>query len=35
MLALDVSKAAMFLLSNQSLMITGETMVVDAGWSIS
>jgi NAD(P)-dependent dehydrogenase (short-subunit alcohol dehydrogenase family) len=35
MLALDVAKAAMFLLSNQSLMITGETMVVDAGWSIS
>jgi enoyl-[acyl-carrier-protein] reductase (NADH) len=35
MAAVDVAKAAMFLLSDQSLMITGETMVVDAGWSIS
>lgn len=35
MSAADVAKAAMFLLNNQSLMITGETMVVDAGWSIS
>jgi NAD(P)-dependent dehydrogenase (short-subunit alcohol dehydrogenase family) len=35
MAAVDVAKAAIFLLSDQSLMITGETMVVDAGWSIS
>lgn len=35
MSAMDVAKAAIFLLGNQSLMITGETMVVDAGWNIS
>lgn len=35
MSAADVAKAAIFLLGNQSVMITGETMVVDAGWSIS
>jgi len=35
MKAADIAKAAIFLLSSQSLMITGETLVVDAGWSIS
>jgi NAD(P)-dependent dehydrogenase (short-subunit alcohol dehydrogenase family) len=35
MSAVDVAKAAVFLLSSHSAMITGETMVVDAGWSIS
>lgn len=33
--AADVAKASIFLLSNQSKVITGETLVVDAGWSIS
>lgn len=31
----DVAKAAVFLLSDAAAMITGEMLVVDAGWSIS
>jgi NAD(P)-dependent dehydrogenase (short-subunit alcohol dehydrogenase family) len=31
----DVAQTAVFLLSNSANMITGETLVVDAGWSIS
>lgn len=31
----DVAKAAVFLLSDAACMITGEMLVVDAGWSIS
>lgn len=31
----DVASASVFLLSNQSKMITGEVLKVDAGWSIS
>lgn len=33
--AMDVAKAAVFLLSSAACMITGDTLVVDAGWSIS
>lgn len=33
--ATDVAKAAVFLLSNDACMITGQTLAVDAGWSIS
>lgn len=33
--AIDIAKAAVFLLSTSAGMITGETLVVDAGWSIS
>ena len=33
--AKDVAEAAIFLLSNQSKVITGEVLKVDAGWSIS
>ncbi|NLU90456.1 SDR family NAD(P)-dependent oxidoreductase [Chitinophaga sp. Ak27] len=32
---MDVAKAATFLLSEAACMVTGETLVVDAGWSIS
>ncbi|TWF40365.1 NAD(P)-dependent dehydrogenase (short-subunit alcohol dehydrogenase family) [Chitinophaga polysaccharea] len=32
---IDVAKSAVFLLSDAACMITGETLVVDAGWSIS
>ncbi|HMR18371.1 MAG TPA: SDR family oxidoreductase [Sphingobacterium sp.] len=35
MQARDVAESAIFLLSNQSRVITGETLLVDAGWSIS
>lgn len=35
MSAKDVAEAALFLLSAQSKVITGETLIVDAGWSIS
>lgn len=35
MSAREVADSAAFLLSKQSRMITGETLVVDAGWSIS
>ncbi len=35
MTALDVAKASLFLLSNESKVITGEILKVDAGWSIS
>jgi len=35
MTAKDVARAAVFLLSNSARMITGETLAVDAGWSIS
>jgi NAD(P)-dependent dehydrogenase (short-subunit alcohol dehydrogenase family) len=35
MTAREVADCAAFLLSSQSRMITGETMKVDAGWSIS
>lgn len=31
----DVADAAIFLLSEQSKIITGETMLTDAGWSVS
>lgn len=33
--ARDVAQAALFLLSNESRVITGDTLVVDAGWSVS
>lgn len=33
--AVDVAHAALFLLSDSSKAITGDTLVVDAGWSIS
>ncbi|MBS0027694.1 SDR family NAD(P)-dependent oxidoreductase [Chitinophaga hostae] len=33
--AKDVAKSAVFLLNDNSCMITGETLTVDAGWSIS
>ena len=33
--AVDVARAALFLLSDSSKAITGDTLVVDAGWSIS
>ncbi len=33
--AKDVAEASIFLLSNQSKVITGEVLKVDAGWSIS
>jgi NAD(P)-dependent dehydrogenase (short-subunit alcohol dehydrogenase family) len=33
--AQDVAQVAVFLLSNAACMITGDTLVVDAGWSIS
>lgn len=35
MSAKDVAESAIFLLSNKSKVITGETLIVDAGWSIS
>lgn len=35
MQAQDVAESAIFLLSDQSRVITGETLLVDAGWSIS
>jgi NAD(P)-dependent dehydrogenase (short-subunit alcohol dehydrogenase family) len=31
----EVARAAVFLLSDASRMITGDTLVVDAGWSVS
>ena len=31
----DVARAAVFLLSDESRMITGETLTVDAGWSVT
>ncbi|AUP78523.1 SDR family NAD(P)-dependent oxidoreductase [Flavivirga eckloniae] len=33
--AKDIAEASVFLLSNQSKVITGEVLKVDAGWSIS
>ncbi len=33
--AIDVARAALFLLSDDSKVITGDTLIVDAGWSIS
>lgn len=33
--AADIARAALFLLSDDSRMITGETLTVDAGWSIT
>jgi NAD(P)-dependent dehydrogenase (short-subunit alcohol dehydrogenase family) len=33
--AKDVAKASIFLLSNESKVITGDVLKVDAGWSIS
>lgn len=35
MTAREVADCASFLLSNQSRMITGDTLIVDAGWNIS
>lgn len=35
MRAEDVAEAAIFLLSDQSKVITGDTLLVDAGWSIA
>ena len=35
MSAKDIAQSAIFLLSSQSKVITGETLIVDAGWSIS
>lgn len=31
----DVARAALFLLSDDSRMVTGDTLAVDAGWSVS
>lgn len=31
----DIAKSAIFLLSSESKVITGETLLVDAGWSIA
>ena len=31
----DIAHAALYLLSDDSRMVTGETLVVDAGWSVS
>lgn len=31
----DIARASLFLLSDDSRMVTGETLVVDAGWSVS
>jgi NAD(P)-dependent dehydrogenase (short-subunit alcohol dehydrogenase family) len=31
----DIARASLFLLSDDSRMITGETLVVDAGWGLS
>lgn len=31
----DVARAALFLLSDESRMITGDTLTVDAGWCVS
>ncbi len=31
----DVARAALFLLSDESRMITGDVLTVDAGWSVS
>jgi NAD(P)-dependent dehydrogenase (short-subunit alcohol dehydrogenase family) len=31
----DIARASLFLLSYDSRMVTGETLVVDAGWSVS
>jgi NAD(P)-dependent dehydrogenase (short-subunit alcohol dehydrogenase family) len=33
--AVDVARAALFLLSDDSRVITGDTLVVDAGWTVS
>ena len=33
--AVDVARAALFLLSDESRVITGDTLVVDAGWCLS
>lgn len=33
--AVDVARAALFLLSDDSRVITGDTLVVDAGWQVS
>jgi len=33
--AADIARASLFLLSDESRMVTGETLVVDAGWSVS
>jgi NAD(P)-dependent dehydrogenase (short-subunit alcohol dehydrogenase family) len=33
--AIDVARAALFLLSDDSRVITGDTLVVDAGWTVS
>lgn len=33
--AVDVARAALFFLSDESRVITGDTLVVDAGWSVS
>jgi NAD(P)-dependent dehydrogenase (short-subunit alcohol dehydrogenase family) len=31
----EIARAALFLLSDESRMVTGETLTVDAGWSVS
>ncbi len=31
----DIARASLFLLSDDSRIVTGETLVVDAGWSVS
>jgi len=33
--AIDVARASLFLLSDDSRVITGDTLVVDAGWTVS
>jgi enoyl-[acyl-carrier-protein] reductase (NADH) len=31
----DIARAAMFLLSDESIHITGQVLAVDGGWSVS
>ena len=31
----EIARAAVFLLSDESRMITGDTLTIDAGWSVS
>jgi enoyl-[acyl-carrier-protein] reductase (NADH) len=31
----DIARASVFLMSDEARMITGETLTVDAGWSVT
>jgi NAD(P)-dependent dehydrogenase (short-subunit alcohol dehydrogenase family) len=31
----DIARASVFLMSDEARMITGDTLTVDAGWSVS